>query len=160
MLPDTHRAALVPSWRALLALGAAAILLVAGGSAEATGTGLGRGLPGARNGPRQPLGPIHKFKEPTSLERWTNRPKTDAQRGLRDHSFWVRPHPGRKGGNEHLRDKLHLDHSVKRREQRVAPPGTTYHERPLRGGPAHEREVILHNRVPKNALEFKEKVRK
>jgi hypothetical protein len=143
---------------ALLAVCAGALLLIAGASAEAKG--LGRGRSGGPRAPRQPLGPTHTFKHPTSLERWTNSPKTDARRGLRQHSFWVRPDRGPRGGNQHLERKLNLDHPVKQREQARVPAGTRYHERPIRGGTSHAREVILHDWTRKADLMLKERVRK
>lgn len=151
-----------PPCRSALALacGVAFVLLgVTHADAKGFAPG-GRGPTAKAPSSRQPMGPLHEFKRPTPLERWTNSPKTDARRGLRPHSFWVRPDRGPKGGSQYLKDKLNLDHSVKQREQMAVSPGTKYHERPTRGGTDHTREVILHNRVSKDVLELKEGVRK
>jgi hypothetical protein len=101
---------------------------------------------------RRALGRVHLFRKPTRLERFTNRSLTDQRRGLPGHSFWTRPHPGRPGSAPHVKRKLNIPHPVKAREQVVVPGGTRYHERPIKGGQAHAREVILHKRVPGEAI--------
>lgn len=139
-----------------------AITLALGPSlAEAKGAaaGVARGLIGKGKPSRQPLGPVHELKKDTRLERWTNRPKTDKQRGLRPHSFWTKPERGPKGKVPHLRKEFNIDHPLKQREEMTAPRGTRYHERPVRGGKDGAREVIIHDRVPKHEIRPKERVR-
>lgn len=106
----------------------------------------------------QPKGRLHTFKEETRLERWTNSPKTDTSRGLRKDSFWTRPQPGPKGNTEHIKKRLKIDHPIKRREETVATPGAKYHERPTRGSKGQQREVIIHDRVSKDALKLRERI--
>ena len=145
---------LLRSASALLVGVVTGVVVLGSGTADATTLGLRRILP------RQRLGSTHMFQQPIRLERWTNSPRTDLRRGLRPHSFWVRPGPGRKGGLQHLEKKLQLSHPVRQREEMAVRPGTTYHERPIRGGSGHAREVMPHDRVPKDALHLRELVRK
>lgn len=137
-------------------------LLLGPGLVEAKGAtpGVGRGLIGNGRPSRQPMGPIHEFKKDTRLERWTNRPKTDKQHGLRPHAFWTKPDRGPKGRAPHLRKEFNIDHPLKQREEMIARRGTRYHERPVRGGKDHAREVIIHDRVPKRDVRLQERVRK
>ncbi len=131
--------------------------------AGALGKALGRGSTGkvaVGRAPvaRRPLGPLHTFKEPTPLERFTRRPRLDRSRGLRPDSFWARPGQGRKGTAEHVRRKYEIPHRVTRREEFVASPGTRYHERPVKGAPRGSREVILHERVPGSHVTLRERL--
>lgn len=146
--------------RALLVAGLLATL-PAGAEAGALGKAVARGTAKgiAKALPRQKLGPVHKFKAPTPLERWTNRPKTDARRGLPPHSYWIRPEKGPKGSAAHIRKELRIPHPLKQRERLVAPPGTRYHDRPLRGGERDQREVIIHDRVKPGDLKLGERVK-
>jgi len=111
---------------------------------------------------RQKLGPIHTLKKPTIVERFTNRPATDKARGLGGkgkHVFTRRPRVGRKGTAEHIKKELNIHHPVKQRQKIVLPPGTQYHERPIRHGEAYSREVIVHGRIPGKAVKvIKEKL--
>jgi hypothetical protein len=104
----------------------------------------------------RPLGPTHVAKEPIRVERYTHRPATDRRKGLAPHSFWTRPHPGRKGSADYVRRRLNIPHQVTRREEATLPKGTAYHERPVKGGRNHSREVIVHQRVPRGALRLRE----
>lgn len=113
----------------------------------------------ARAATQRKWGPIHKFKKPTRLERWTNRPKTDKAKGLKGHSYWIRPERGPKGTKQHIRKELNIDHGLKRREETIFKPGTPYHVRPIRKGQAGQKEVILHRRVPAKELRMQERVR-
>lgn len=105
---------------------------------------------------RRPWGPRHHFRKETRIERYTNRPLTDKHRGLPRHSFWKSPEPGRKGSATHLRQKLNIPHPVKRREEIIVKHGSAYHERPIKGGRGHAREVILEKRVPGKELKLRE----
>jgi len=133
-------------------------LVAEGGSlGKAAARGAARSI--AKALPRQKLGPIHRFRKPTPLERFTNKPKTDLRKGLDPHSFWTRPEPGPKGSAAHVRKELNIPHSVRRGERMTAPPGTRYHERPIRGAHGRKRETILHNRVPRKNLELGDRLR-
>lgn len=101
----------------------------------------------------QKLGKRHVFAKPTRLERVTPSVRADRSRGLPGHSFWYRPHPGRKGTAAHVQRKLAIHHPVKRAETMVVRPGTKYHERPIRAGAPHQREVILEHRTPGRAIQ-------
>jgi len=86
---------------------------------------------------RQKLGPVHKIRKPTVVERYTNHPATDKAKGLGGkgkHVFTRRPRVGRRGTAEHIQKELNIPHPVKQREKITLPPGTKYHERPIRGG--------------------------
>jgi len=102
---------------------------------------------------RRPLGPVHQFRTSTPLQRYTNRPHTDVRKGLPAHSFWVRPHPGRPASAPHIQQKLNIPHPVRAREVTGVKPGTVYHERPIKGGSGHTREVILEKPVPGRAIQ-------
>lgn len=108
----------------------------------------------------QKLGPIHKFEKQQTLIRWTNRPKTDAARGItgnkhdRLHVFTQYPHPGRKGSAMSAQRRLAIKHGVKIPEKIKLSPGTKYHVRPIRGGAQGEKEVIIHGPVPPRAVEI------
>jgi len=131
----------------------------AGSLWKAGARGAARGLAGKVHVYRRPLGPRHHFTYETRLERYSNRPRTDKIRGLPPHSFWKRPEPGRKGSAEHVRRKLDVPHQVRQREEVIVKPGTLYHERPIKGGRGHSREVILEHRVPADALKLRERLR-
>jgi len=105
------------------------------------------------NGGRQVLGPLHAFRRPVTLERFTRRPRLDVSRGLaRPHSYFRRVHPGRPPSAPTARRELAIRHSVTHRELLRVQPGTKYHERPVRGGKRSQREVILENHVPPKTL--------
>ncbi|MBI5410297.1 MAG: hypothetical protein HZA14_13120 [Nitrospirae bacterium] len=93
------------------------------------------------------FGPIRAFKRDTKLVRVTNRPSLDKSKGLDSHSFWTRSKQGRNPSAAFAKDKLELSHNVKAKEMAIAKKGTLYHERPLKNGKAHTREVILEDRV-------------
>jgi len=107
---------------------------------------------------RQRIGPLHSFRKPARLERFTNKPRTDKARGLRKHSFWIRPHAGRRASAAHVQKKLNIPHRVKRRETFEAKPGTEYHERPIKGGRGHIREVILERPVSGKPIKLRERL--
>lgn len=110
---------------------------------------------------RQQLGPIHTFKKPTVVERYTNRPATDKIGGLGgkgQHVFTRHPSVGRRGTAEHMQKELNIPHPVKQREVIKVSPGMKYHERPIRGGEAHKREVIIHGRVPGKGVKLGDKL--
>lgn len=105
------------------------------------------------SGSYQKLGEIHRYKEPTKLERVTKSVENDKKKGLPRHSFWYRPHGGRKATTEHARQKLAISHPVKGTESTIVKKGTKYHERPIRNGAPHKREIILEEPVPGKTIQ-------
>ena len=117
-----------------------------------------RGVPHKVPTYRRPWGPRHSFRKQIRLERYTNRPLTDKTRGLPRHSFWKYPEPGRKGSAIHVQRKLNIPHPIKRREEIIVKRETAYHDRPIKGGHGHAREVILEKPVQGKAIELRERL--
>lgn len=140
----------------LLSMAWGATPVEAGSLAKAAGKGAARGVLQKAPVYRRPVGPRHHFRKETRLERYTNRPHTDKIRGVPRHSFWKYPEPGRKGSATHIQRKLNIPHPVKRREEIVVKKGSAYHERPIKGGRGHAREVILEKRVPAKEIKLRE----
>jgi hypothetical protein len=57
-----------------------------------------------------------------------------------------------------MQKELNIPHPVKQREVIKVSLGMKYHERPVRGGESHKREVIIHGRVPGKDLDIKERL--
>ena len=93
---------------------------------------------------RQPLGPLHTFRKPVLLERFTMHPRLDRAQGLGAESFWRRARPGRIPTAATARRQLNIRHPVTHVERVRARPGWRYHERPVRGGVRGSREAVLH----------------
>lgn len=109
------------------------------------------------------LGPLHTFRKPIVLERFTNAPRLDKLKGLplekNSHLVFTRRiHPGRKGSAEHIQKALNLPHPVKRRETIRVPAGTRYYERPNAGGQPGERETIIKGKVGPSSIQVREPV--
>lgn len=140
-------------WRGILAacLVLSPVAAEAGTLGGAAARGAARSI--AKALPRRPLGPLYRFRKPTPLERFSNKPKTDLRRGLPPHSFWRTPQRGPKTA-EGVREKLNIPHEVKRAEKTIAAPGTPYHERPIQGGERGAREKVLHERVAPRDLQL------
>jgi hypothetical protein len=111
----------------------------------------------------QRLGPLHTFRKPVVLERFTRSPRLDKLKGLplekdSHHVFARRIHPGRKGSAEHIQKALNIPHPIKQRETFLAPAGTRYHERSVLGGQKGQREAIIEGRVSPLSIQVKERV--
>jgi len=109
-------------------------------------------------GVRQKLGPLHRFRKPQVLIRWSNSPHLDKARGLptkkykSPHVFTQYPRPGRKPSPVTAQRNLNIPHKVTYWEKIRVAPGTRYHMRPVLGGKRGSKEVILHGHVPSRSV--------
>lgn len=121
--------------------------------AQAVGSAAVKGI-GKRISPAhlKRFGQLHIFKRDTKLVRVTNRPTIEKKYGVKGDSFWTKSKQGRTPSAAYAKNKLALSHNVKAKEMTIAQKGSLYHERPLKKGKAHTREVILEAPVKGRAI--------